>query len=211
MKKTKPSNSGDIDISAWHSVSHGDPDGALGQPNHRLQAYFAGEFRYFVEKAEKHFRRRGSRCSTTPQRFLHPERQQPGDGLRPNLGRNLTTRPNTHLLVVGGSAGGAGRPGACSTPAGAITTTFMSALLRAIGMDDDVCSAALNWCRGPLIALAGGRSRRGSGSAVPLRRVPNPLTEPRRRCGLEAAPFPLCQHPTSRPTTSADGHHRSAR
>jgi hypothetical protein len=41
---------GDIDISAWHSVSHGDPDGAAGQQIIRLQAYFADEFRYFVEK-----------------------------------------------------------------------------------------------------------------------------------------------------------------
>ncbi|WP_437743113.1 DUF1552 domain-containing protein [Sorangium sp. So ce1504] len=140
---------GDIDISAWHSVSHGDPDGAPGQQITRLQAYFAGEFRYFVEKLKGISDGEFSLLDNTAA-VLCTQNGSSQLGSAQNFAE--TDHPPQHApFVVAGSCGGAWTTGRLLDAGGRNHNDVYVSIARAIGMDVTSVGRA-NWCRGPLIA-----------------------------------------------------------
>ncbi|MGK3983637.1 DUF1552 domain-containing protein [Sorangium sp. So ce136] len=140
---------GDIDISAWHSVSHGDPDGAAGQQITRLQAYFAGEFRYFIEKLKGFSDGEFSLLDNTAAVLCT---QNGSSQLGSNQNFAETDHPPQHApFVVAGSGGGAWTTGRLIDAGGRNHNDLYVSVARAIGMD--VTSVGRGaWCRGPLIA-----------------------------------------------------------
>ncbi|XXY46022.1 DUF1552 domain-containing protein [Sorangium sp. So ce269] len=139
---------GDIDISAWHSVSHGDPDGAPGQQITRLQAYFAGEFRYFVEKLKSISDGEFSLLDNTAA-VLSTQNGSSQLGSSQNFAE--TDHPPQHApFVVAGSCGGAWTTGRLLDAGGRNHNDVYVSIARAIGMDVTSVGRAA-WCRGPLI------------------------------------------------------------
>ncbi|WP_433933875.1 DUF1552 domain-containing protein [Sorangium cellulosum] len=139
---------GDIDISAWHSVSHGDPDGAPGQQITRLQAYFAGEFRYFVEKLKSISDGEFSLLDNTAA-VLCTQNGSSQLGSAQNFAE--TDHPPQHApFVVAGSCGGAWTTGRLLDAGGRNHNDVYVSIARAIGMDVTSVGRA-GWCRGPLI------------------------------------------------------------
>jgi hypothetical protein len=139
---------GDIDISAWHSVSHGDPDGAPGQQITRLQAYFAGEFRYFVEKLKSLSDGEFSLLDNTAA-VLSTQNGSSQLGSAQNFAE--TDHPPQHApFVVAGSCGGAWKTGRLLDAGGRKHNDVYVSIARAIGMDVTSVGRAA-WCRGPLI------------------------------------------------------------
>ncbi len=139
----------DIDISAWHSQAHGDPDGAPGQQLIRLQAYFASEFLYFVQKLKSMSEGDVSLLDNTAAVLC----TQNGSS-QLGTGQNFaaTDHPPQHApFVVAGSCGGAWRTGRLLDAGGRNHNDVYASIARAIGMD--VTSVGrLEWCKGPLIA-----------------------------------------------------------
>ncbi|WP_434041597.1 MULTISPECIES: DUF1552 domain-containing protein [Sorangium] len=139
---------GDIDISAWHSVSHGDPDGAPGRQITRLQAYFAGEFRYFVEKLKSLSDGEFSLLDNTAA-VLCTQNGSSQLGSAQNFAE--TDHPPQHApFVVAGSCGGAWTTGRLLDAGGRNHNDVYVSIARAIGMDVTSVGRAA-WCRGPLI------------------------------------------------------------
>ncbi|WP_437624557.1 DUF1552 domain-containing protein [Sorangium sp. So ce1151] len=139
---------GDIDISAWHSISHGDPDGAPGQQITRLQAYFAGEFRYFVEKLKSISDGEFSLLDNTAAVLCT---QNGSSQLGSGQNFAATDHPPQHApFVVAGSCGGAWTTGRLLDAGGRNHNDVYVSIARAIGMDVTSVGRA-SWCRGPLI------------------------------------------------------------
>ncbi|KYF58475.1 hypothetical protein BE08_18455 [Sorangium cellulosum] len=139
---------GDIDISAWHSVSHGDPDGDPGRQITRLQAYFAGEFRYFIEKLKSLSDGEFSLLDNTAA-VLCTQNGSSQLGSAQNFAE--TDHPPQHApFVVAGSCGGAWKTGRLLDAGGRNHNDVYVSIARAIGMDVTSVGRA-SWCRGPLI------------------------------------------------------------
>lgn len=139
---------GDIDISAWHSVSHGDPDGDPGRQITRLQAYFAGEFRYFIEKLKSLSDGEFSLLDNTAA-VLSTQNGSSQLGSAQNFAE--TDHPPQHApFVVAGSCGGAWKTGRLLDAGGRNHNDVYVSIARAIGMDVTSVGRA-SWCRGPLI------------------------------------------------------------
>ncbi|WP_438008667.1 DUF1552 domain-containing protein [Sorangium sp. So ce321] len=139
---------GDIDISAWHSISHGDPDGAPGQQITRLQAYFAGEFRYFVEKLKSISDGEFSLLDNTAA-VLSTQNGSSQLGSSQNFAE--TDHPPQHApFVVAGSCGGAWKTGRLLDAGGRNHNDVYVSIAQAIGMNVTSVGRA-GWCRGPLI------------------------------------------------------------
>ncbi|HTN84246.1 MAG TPA: DUF1552 domain-containing protein [Sorangium sp.] len=140
---------GDIDISAWHSISHGDPDGAPGQQITRLQAYFAGEFRYFVEKLKSISDGEFSLLDNTAAVLCT---QNGSSQLGSSQNFAATDHPPQHApFVVAGSCGGAWKTGRLLDAGGRNHNDVYVSIARALGMNVTSVGRAA-WCRGPLIA-----------------------------------------------------------
>lgn len=139
---------GDIDISAWHSISHGDPDGAPGQQITRLQTYFAGEFRYFIEKLKGLSDGEFSVLDNTAA-VLCTQNGSSQLGSGQNFAE--TDHPPQHApFVVAGSCGGAWTTGRLLDAGGRNHNDVYVSIARAIGMGVTSVGRA-DWCRGPLI------------------------------------------------------------
>ncbi|WP_437652753.1 DUF1552 domain-containing protein [Sorangium sp. So ce1182] len=139
---------GDIDISAWHSISHGDPDGDPGKQITRLQAYFAGEFRYFVEKLKSISDGEHSLLDNTAA-VLSTQNGSSQLGSSQNFAE--TDHPPQHApFVVAGSCGGAWKTGRLLDAGGRNHNDVYVSIARAIGMNVTSVGRAA-WCRGPLI------------------------------------------------------------
>jgi len=139
---------GDIDISAWHSISHGDPDGAAGQQIIRMQAYFAGEFRYFVEKLKSLPDGDVSLLDNTAA-VLCTQNGSSQLGAEQNFAQ--TDHPPQHSpFVVAGSCGGAWTTGRMIDAGGRNHNDVYVSIARALGMDVASVGRA-SWCQGPLI------------------------------------------------------------
>lgn len=139
----------DIDISAWHSVSHGDPDGAAGQQITRLQAYFAGEFLYFVQKLKSMGDGDVSLLDNTAA-VLCTQNGSSQLGSGQNFAE--TDHPPQHApFVVAGSCGGAWRTGRLLDAGGRNHNDVYASIARALGMDVTTVGRP-EWCKGPLIA-----------------------------------------------------------
>jgi len=139
---------GDIDISAWHSLSHGDPDGAEGQQIIRMQAYFAGEFRYLIEKLKSIPDGEVSLLDNTAAVMCT---QNGSSQLGSNQNFAATDHPPQHApFVVAGSAGGAWKTGRMIDAGGRNHNDVYVSIARALGMDVMSVGRAA-WCKGPLI------------------------------------------------------------
>lgn len=139
---------GDIDISAWHSISHGNPDGAEGQQIIRLQAYFAGEFRYFIEKLKSFSDGEFSLLDNTAA-VLCTQNGSSQLGMSQNFAE--TDHPPQHApFVVAGRCGGAWTTGRMIDAGGRNHNDVYVSIARAIGMDVMSVGRA-SWCRGPII------------------------------------------------------------
>jgi len=139
---------GDIDISAWHSVSHGDPDGADGQQIIRMQAYFAGEFRYLIEKLKSIPDGEVSLLDNTAAVLCT---QNGSSQLGSNQNFAQTDHPPQHApFVVAGGAGGAWKTGRMIDAGGRNHNDVYVSIARALGMDVMSVGRAA-WCMGPLI------------------------------------------------------------
>ncbi|WP_437710606.1 DUF1552 domain-containing protein [Sorangium sp. So ce448] len=139
---------GDIDIPAWHSLSHGDPDGAPGQQLIRLQAYFAGEFRYFIEKLKSFSDGEFSLLDNTAA-VLSTQNGSSQLGAAQNFAE--TDHPPQHApFVVAGSCGGAWKTGRLLDAGGRNHNDLYLSIAKAIGMNVTSVGRAA-WCRGPLI------------------------------------------------------------
>jgi hypothetical protein len=139
---------GDIDISAWHSLSHGDPDGAEGQQIIRMQAYFAGEFRYLMEKLKSLPDGEVSLLDNTAA-VLCTQNGSSQLGAAQNFAE--TDHPPQHApFVVAGSCGGAWTTGRMIDAGGRNHNDVYVSIARALGMDVTSVGRA-SWCQGPLI------------------------------------------------------------
>jgi hypothetical protein len=148
-ENNEPVKFGDIDISAWHTVSHGDPDGNPGQQITRIQAYFAGEFRYFIEKLKSFSDGEFSLLDNTAAVL---STQNGSSQLGSNQNFAATDHPPQHApFVVAGSCGGAWRTGRLLDAGGRNHNDVYASIARAIGMDVTSVGRA-EWCKGPLIA-----------------------------------------------------------
>jgi hypothetical protein len=139
---------GDIDISAWHSVSHGDPDGADGQQIIRMQAYFAGEFRYLMERLKSLPDGEVSLLDNTAA-VLCTQNGSSQLGAAQNFAQ--TDHPPQHApFVVAGGGGGAWTTGRMIDAGGRNHNDVYVSIARALGMDVTSVGRA-SWCQGPLI------------------------------------------------------------
>lgn len=148
-ENNEPVKFGDIDISAWHSVSHGDPDGEPGQQIIRIQAYFAAEFRYFVEKLKS---MPDGEFSVLDNTAAVLSTQNGSSQLGSSQNFAATDHPPQHApFVVAGSCGGAWKTGRMLDARGRNHNDVYVSIARAIGMDVTTVGRA-EWCKGPLIA-----------------------------------------------------------
>jgi hypothetical protein len=139
---------GNINIPAWHSLSHGDPDGPSGQQIINMQAYLAGEFLYFIQKL-KTFSDGGFSLLDNTAAVLCTQNGSSQNGLTGNFA--ATDHPPEHSpFVVAGSCGGAWKTGRLIDLSGRYQNDVYLSIAQAIGMK--VTSVGLaSWCQGPAI------------------------------------------------------------
>jgi Protein of unknown function (DUF1552) len=139
---------GNIDIAAWHSVSHGNPDGPPGQQIINMQAYLAGEFLYFVQKLKGFSDGAGSLLDNTAA-VLCTQNGSSQNGLTGNFA--ATDHPPQHApFVVAGSCGGAWKTGRLIDLGGRYQNDVYLSIAQAIGMKVTSVGQA-SWCQGPAI------------------------------------------------------------
>jgi len=139
---------GNIDISAWHSVSHGDPDSGPGQQIINMQVYFAQEFLYFVQKL-KSISDGGYTLLDNTAAILCTQNGSSQLGAAANFA--ATDHPPQHApFVVAGSCGGAWTTGRLIDIGGRNHNDVYVSIARAIGMNVTTIGRA-SWCKGPAI------------------------------------------------------------
>lgn len=147
-ENNEPIKFGDIDISAWHSVSHGDPDGEPGIQITRIQTYLAGEFLYFVQKLKTLSEGEFSVLDNTAAVFCT---QNGSSQLGTNANFAATDHPPQHApFVVAGSGAGAWKPGRLIDAGGRNHNDVYVSIARSLGMDVTSVGRAA-WCKGSLI------------------------------------------------------------
>lgn len=139
---------GNIDISAWHTVSHGDPDAAAGQQIINMQVYFAQEFLYFVQKL-KSFADGAFTLLDNTAAVLCTQNGSSQLGTSANFA--ATDHPPQHApFVVAGSCGGAWKTGRLIDLGGRNHNDVYLSIAKAIGMNVNTVGRA-SWCKGPAI------------------------------------------------------------
>lgn len=147
-ENSEPIKFGNINISSWHSVSHGDPDGAPGQQIINMQAYLAGEFLYFVQKLKSYADGEFSVLDNTAAVFC-TQNGSSQNGLSGNFA--ATDHPPAHApFVVAGSCGGAWKTGRLIDIDGRYQNDVYLSIARAIGMNVTTIGQA-SWCKSPAI------------------------------------------------------------
>jgi Protein of unknown function (DUF1552) len=139
---------GTVNISAWHSTSHGDPDSAPGQQMIGMQAYLAGEFAYFIQKLKSYSDGANTLLDNTAA-VLSTQNGSSVLGVTGNFAATDHPRQNSPF-VVAGSGGGAWKTGKLIDAAGRNHNDAYLSIAQAVGMK--VTSVGLPaWCTGPLI------------------------------------------------------------
>jgi len=139
---------GNIDISAWHSISHGDPDAAAGQQIINMQVYFAQEFLYFVQKLKNISEGAYSLLDNTAAVLCT---QNGSSQLGTSANFAATDHPPQHApFVVAGSCGGAWTTGRLIDIGGRNHNDVYLSIAKAIGMSATTIGRA-SWCKGPAI------------------------------------------------------------
>ena len=147
-ENNEPVKFGNIDISAWHSVSHGDPDGAAGQQIINMQAYFAQEFAYFVQKLKGMSEGAYSVLDNTAAVLCT---QNGSSQLGSNANFAATDHPPQHApFVVAGTCGGAWTTGRLIDIGGRNHNDVYLSIAHALGMNVTTVGRA-SWCNGPAI------------------------------------------------------------
>lgn len=138
-----------IDIPAWHAVSHEDPDGAMGQQIINMQVYFAEEFLYFVQKLKS--MSDGSGFSLLDNTAAVLSTQNGSSQLGSGADFAATDHPPQHApFVVAGSCGGAWTTGRLIDINGRSHNDVYLSIAKAIGMNVTTVGRA-SWCKGPAI------------------------------------------------------------
>jgi hypothetical protein len=139
---------GNIDISAWHSISHGDPDGPDGQQIINMQVYFAQEFLYFVQKLKSISDGAHTLLDNTAAVLCT---QNGSSQLGTSANFAATDHPPQHApFVVAGSCGGAWTTGRLIDIGGRNHNDVYLSIARAIGMNVTTIGRA-SWCKTPAI------------------------------------------------------------
>jgi hypothetical protein len=147
-ENNEPITFGNINISAWHSVSHGNPDGDPGQQMINMQAYLAGEFLYFIQKLKTYSDGAGTVLDNTAA-VLATQNGSSQNGLTGNF--TATDHYPTHApFVVAGSCGGAWTTGRLIDLGGGYHNDVYLSIAQAIGMKVTSVGQA-SWCQGPAI------------------------------------------------------------
>jgi Protein of unknown function (DUF1552) len=142
---------GNVNISAWHTTSHGDPDGAPGQQMINMQAYLAGEFAYFITKLKSYSDGANTLLDNTAA-VLSTQNGSSVLGTTQNFAATDHPRQNSPF-VVAGSCGGAWQTGRLIDCAGRNHNDVYLSIAQAVGMK--VTSVGLPaWCMGPMITPA---------------------------------------------------------
>ncbi|MES1173165.1 MAG: DUF1552 domain-containing protein [Myxococcales bacterium] len=147
-ENNEPIKFGNINISAWHSVSHGDPDGAPGQQIINMQAYLAGEFLYFIQKLKSFSDGAGTLLDNTAA-VLATQNGSSQNGLSGNFAAT-DHFPQHAPFVVAGSCGGAWKTGRLIDIGGRYQNDVYLSIAQAIGMKVTSVGQA-SWCKGPAI------------------------------------------------------------
>jgi hypothetical protein len=139
---------GDIDISAWHSVSHGDPDGEPGRQIIKMQVYFAEEFLYFVQKLKSLSEGEFSLLDNTAAILCT---QNGSSQLGADANFAATDHPPQHApFVVAGRCGGAWDTGRLIDIQGRNHNDVYLSIAQALGMNVTTVGRA-SWCKTPAI------------------------------------------------------------
>jgi Protein of unknown function (DUF1552) len=147
-ENNEPIKFGNINIPAWHSTSHGDPDGAPGQQIINMQAYLAGEFLYFIQKL-KSLSDGGFSVLDNTAAVLCTQNGSSQNGLTGNFAAT-DHFPQHSPFVVAGSCGGAWKTGRLIDLGGRFQNDVYLSIAQAIGMK--VTSVGdPTWCQGPAI------------------------------------------------------------
>ena len=147
-ENSEPIKFGNINISAWHGVSHGDPDGNPGQQMINMQAYLAGEFLYFIQKLKSFPEGAGSVLDNTAA-TLSTQNGSSQNGLSGNFAAT-DHFPQHAPFVVAGSCGGAWTTGRLIDLGGRYQNDVYLSIAQAIGMKVTTVGQA-SWCKGPAI------------------------------------------------------------
>lgn len=139
---------GNVNISSWHSVSHGNPDADPGQQMINAQAYLHGEFAYFIQKLKSYSDGANTLLDNTAA-VLSTQNGSSVLGVSGNFAATDHPRQNSPF-VVAGSCGGAWKTGRLIDSAGRNHNDVYLSIAQAIGMK--VTSVGLPaWCTGPMI------------------------------------------------------------
>ena len=148
-ENNEPIKFGNVNISAWHSVSHGDPDGTPGQQIINMQAYLAGEFLYFIQKLKGYTDGAGFTVLDNTAAVLSTQNGSSQNGLTGNFA--ATDHYPTHApFVVAGSCGGAWTTGRLIDINGRYQNDVYLSIAQALGMKVTSVGQA-SWCKGPAI------------------------------------------------------------
>jgi hypothetical protein len=139
---------GNIDISAWHTVSHGDPDGAAGQQIINMQVYFATEYLYFLQKLKALSDGEFSVLDNTATVLCT---QNGSSQLGTSSDFAATDHPPQHApFVVAGSCGGSWETGRLIDIGGRNHNDVYLSIAQALGMNVSSVGRA-SWCKSPAI------------------------------------------------------------
>jgi hypothetical protein len=139
---------GNIDISAWHTVSHGDPDGPAGQQIMNMQVYFAGEYAYFLKKLKGIMDGEFSVLDNTAA-VLCTQNGSSQLGTTANFA--ATDHPPQHApFVVAGTCGGSWQTGRLIDIGGRNHNDVYLSIAQALGMNVTTVGRA-SWCKSPAI------------------------------------------------------------
>jgi hypothetical protein len=139
---------GNIDISAWHTISHGDPDGAPGQQITNMQVYLAGEFLYFVQKLKSIMDGEFSVLDNTAAVLCT---QNGSSQLGASANFAATDHPPQHApFVVAGTCGGSWKTGRLIDIGGRNHNDVYLSIAQALGMNVTSVGRAA-WCKSPAI------------------------------------------------------------
>jgi hypothetical protein len=134
----------DINMGNWHSVSHGDPAGGAGQQMIKMQAFFAEEFTYFVNKLKSYQDVGGSLLDNTAVVLG----TQNGTSTQVAFAKMDHDKHNSPL-VMAGSAGGKWKTGRVVDCDNRAHNDVYINIAQAFGMTGTVGMAS--WCKGPML------------------------------------------------------------
>jgi hypothetical protein len=137
----------DVSMGDWHSVSHGNPAGPAGDQMTKLQAYFSGEFTYFVQKLKSYSDGAFSLLDNT----VAVLSTQNGTSTQVAFAKMDHDKHNTPMILAG-SAGGAWKTGRIIDCDSRAHNDVYLRIAQAFGMKVTTVGNP-SWCKGPMPGL----------------------------------------------------------